>query len=496
MTDRPDSEAFIQWFLNHNGTMDREAMGIADFPAAEGGRGAVALKDLPEGHVLFTIPRALTLSTRTSRLPELFGLEEWKRLKLHQGWAGLMLCMMWEAAQGKESRWAGYLDILPAAFDTPMFWNEEDLSELAGTSIVGKLGKEDAERDYDSKIKPAIAKRPELFAQGEVYYSLERYHTMGSRILSRSFTVEKRDGEEEEEDGANADNAKHAESENDSMDVDETPSKANDLEQEENEDEDEDNDEGEDDASDIAMVPMADMLNARFGTENAKLFHEKEVLKMTTTKPIRKGEQIWNTYGDLPNAELLRRYGHVDLLKLPDGREGNPGDVVELGADIVVDVVKETNGRSTSDALAERIDWWLEEGGDDVFEFDWDLDLPPAALSLVRLLLLPDNDWKKAQSKGKPPKPKADSDILLVLEKAIEKRQAQYPTAIQDDETRLQGELSLNARHATVVRLGEKRILQAVLNKIRSALEKDKAQGSAAKRKAKAQDDGKKRSKR
>jgi SET domain-containing protein 6 len=62
---------------------------------------------------------------------------------------------------------------------------------------------------------------------------------------------------------------------------------------------------------------------------------------------------------------------------------------------------------------------------------------------------------------------------------------------VQDDETRLQGELSLNARHATVVRLGEKRILQAVLDKIRSALEKDKAQ-----RKAKAQDDGKKRSKR
>ena len=26
---------------------------------------------------------------------------------------------------------------LPASFDTPMFWSEEDLLELKGTSVVG-----------------------------------------------------------------------------------------------------------------------------------------------------------------------------------------------------------------------------------------------------------------------------------------------------------------------------------------------------------------------
>jgi SET domain-containing protein 6 len=61
---------------------------------------------------------------------------------------------MWETAAGSSSKWAGYLgtprhlynflrikslviDTLPSHFDTPMFWNEDDLAELRGTSVVG-----------------------------------------------------------------------------------------------------------------------------------------------------------------------------------------------------------------------------------------------------------------------------------------------------------------------------------------------------------------------
>jgi len=40
------------------------------------------------------------------------------------------------------------------------------------------------------------------------------------------------------------------------------------------------------------MVPMADMLNARFESENAKLYHEKHHLRMVSTKAIKAGEQI------------------------------------------------------------------------------------------------------------------------------------------------------------------------------------------------------------
>ena len=62
---------------------------------------------------------------------------------------------------------------LPYSFNTPMFWSESDLKELEGTAVVGpssmrldisralrvlldKIGKEDAERDYNEKIVPVI----------------------------------------------------------------------------------------------------------------------------------------------------------------------------------------------------------------------------------------------------------------------------------------------------------------------------------------------------
>lgn len=62
----------------------------------------------------------------------------------------------------------------------------------------------------------------------------------------------------------------------------------------------------------------------------------------------------------MPNAELLRRYGHVDMLTLQNGELGNPGDVVEIRADIAISVLQVSDTITT-----ERIDWWLEQGGDE-----------------------------------------------------------------------------------------------------------------------------------
>lgn len=73
----------------------------------------------------------------------------------------------------------------------------------------------------------------------------------------------------------------------------------------------------------------------------------------------------WNTYGDPPNSELLRKYGHVDLLPLPGGGEGNPADIVEIRADLVVSVITEQTAHLSADSTKKRIDWWLEEGGDE-----------------------------------------------------------------------------------------------------------------------------------
>lgn len=102
---------------------------------------------------------------------------------------------------------------------------------------------------------------------------------------------------------------------------------------------------------------------------------------MICTRDIPSGEQIvssshalilllahlhqWNTYGDPPNSDLLRRYGHVDIIPLGNGVQGNPADVVDIRADAVLDVFR-SQTQNDKESLLERIDWWLEEGGDEL----------------------------------------------------------------------------------------------------------------------------------
>jgi len=73
----------------------------------------------------------------------------------------------------------------------------------------------------------------------------------------------------------------------------------------------------------------------------------------------------FNTYGDLPNSDLLRRYGYVDLVPCPHlkGELGNPQDIVEIRADLVVNVV--CDDVPNSETYRQRINWWLDEGGDE-----------------------------------------------------------------------------------------------------------------------------------
>lgn len=102
----------------------------------------------------------------------------------------------------------------------------------------------------------------------------------------------------------------------------------NDELQKEEESDEEDEEEEEENVL-ISMVPMADMLNHKTGFNNARLFHEPESLQMRAVKNIAKGEQIYNTYGDLCNADLLRKYGFAD--------DENEFDIVEIDGPLVVE---------------------------------------------------------------------------------------------------------------------------------------------------------------
>ena len=92
---------------------------------------------LKEGTVLFTIPRLILLSTRTSTLPRLLGKEDWNLLD--KGWTGLILCMMYEEALGEASRWCAYLRDLPTDFDTLIYWSEDELDMLQASTVRSKF---------------------------------------------------------------------------------------------------------------------------------------------------------------------------------------------------------------------------------------------------------------------------------------------------------------------------------------------------------------------
>ena len=228
-----------------------------------------------------------------------------------------------------------------------------------------KIGKAQALADYHELVRPLVAARPDVFGHdpGFAYYSEALYNTMGSLVLSRSFHVE--EGAEEANEDSEGEGEGEAAGDGSAMNISGasqagaqgssltgTPmadANAGSDEEGQSDGDSEDEDEDEDDeesVSHIAMVPWADMLNARHGCDNARLFYEPERLAMQATRAIRQGEQIWNVYGDPPNSDLLRRYGHTD--------EENPADVVEVTADLVASTVETTAVLQRSLAMHEK----------------------------------------------------------------------------------------------------------------------------------------------
>ena len=90
-------------------------------------------------------------------------------------------------------------------------------------------------------------------------------------------------------------------------------------------------------------------------------------MEFSQTHSETKGKAQWNTYGDPPNSDLLRRYGYIDVIDEGDGIMGNPADVVEVRADSIsrICLQKKIDESLSEEGLKERVDWWLEEGGDE-----------------------------------------------------------------------------------------------------------------------------------
>ncbi|KAL9114295.1 MAG: hypothetical protein Q9227_001717 [Pyrenula ochraceoflavens] len=353
------SEAFLTWFRSHTGATIHPSLRLVDLRSQGQGRGLITTVELPTDTALFTVPKECVLSVETSdlqeKIPGVFdGLDNVAREDVGDGeeeiptaWLRLMLVLVYEHLLGPSSRWKPYLDILPTAFDTPMFWSEDELAELQGSELRVKHGKEEAENLVRKWIVPVVSgwEEGKMIGQQEVTNLALR---MGSLVMGYAFDLDSKDDEHEEVDEEEESCSSSQEDPeqkpginvgSESPQNDQGPTSANSPHENGAESLDE-QDSGTTDSdteiqpssqslpsasssssstssTPLGMIPMADMLNAD-AEFNSYLCHPSPSspnhLTMYTLRPLAPQTQILNYYGPLSNSELLRRYGYTSPL--------------------------------------------------------------------------------------------------------------------------------------------------------------------------------------
>ncbi|KAH0566317.1 hypothetical protein GP486_000288 [Trichoglossum hirsutum] len=420
------TSAFMEWLLSSGGLIN-SSVKLADLPGTGMGRGVFAVDDIAEDEVLFVIPRSAVLCSENSDLKSKMLHADSPNSKVQSvfesPWTELIVVMIYEFLKGADSQWKPYFDILPAEFNSLMFWSKEELEELQASAVREKIGKESTDIGFRESLVPDFPElfRPSAHMRGPTA-SLESSlsddeiislaHRMGSTIMAYAFDLEK--VADEEPDG---------DDEGFVSDYEEVMAKG--------------------------MVPLADMLNADAHRNNARLFQTESGLEMRSVKPIQRGEELFNDYGPLPRSDLLRRYGYIT-------ENYAQFDVVEISFQKAVDAAGE---HLEPGELEARIRMLEDEG---LYDSSYDLShstpsssaFPDELLILINLLLLP-------RTPRKLPKPKKTYHTIAVLQRILAARIREYPTKLEDDEVLLQnGGLALRKALAVEVRLGEKRVLK------------------------------------
>ncbi|KAK5107269.1 hypothetical protein LTR62_001585 [Meristemomyces frigidus] len=264
------SASFILW-LEQQGTTVTNKIELVDLRLRGAGRGVVATQNIGEDDKLFSVPRSAMLTIQNSKLPDDI------KAQLKDPWLGLIVAMIYEDQQGADSQWKAYFDVLPTTFDTLMFWSDEELQWLHGSAVANKIGRDSADAAFKDRVLPLIRAHPGVFKLSDSSDDniVQICHRMGSIIMAYAFDIETPESENEQKEG-------------------EDGWEEDDMENQQK-----------------GMIPLADILNADADRCNAKLYYEDDKVTMKAIQPIAAGDEIFNDYGPLPTADVLRRYGYT-----------------------------------------------------------------------------------------------------------------------------------------------------------------------------------------
>lgn len=188
------------------------------------------------------------------------------------------LCLLKESLKGEESKFHVYLKSLR---DTPrnlVRFSADERLELSGTSLDWAKNATDGEENFLSTISPFIETAPEHFPKKVTYPMFQRAMAV---VLSRGFHLNKQGP---------------------------------------------------------FLVPFADSLNHHCEHPHTKLEGTFDCgnigFVMRAEKDVYPGEEVFNTYGNLPSHQLLQTFGFVPKHK-------NPHDVYAFSSEIIKEVFAE-----------------------------------------------------------------------------------------------------------------------------------------------------------
>lgn len=225
--------------------------------------GMLAQGNLSAGELLFLVPRSALLSQYTTSISSVLQKEK-ASLVSDSGWVPLLLSLLYEYTNS-DSLWKPYFALWPdlKGLDHPMFWPEDECKRLLQGTGVPEVVKKDLDNmhlEYSTIVLPFMRSYPDLF-QPETH-TAELYKKLVAFVMAYSF----QEPEEEQQ-----------------MKQPIPP----------------------------MMVPVGDILN-HVADHNAHLEFSKNYLRMVTTRKISKGQEIFNTYGQMANWQLLHMYGFAE----------------------------------------------------------------------------------------------------------------------------------------------------------------------------------------
>ncbi|XP_057777210.1 ribulose-1,5 bisphosphate carboxylase/oxygenase large subunit N-methyltransferase, chloroplastic isoform X2 [Salvia miltiorrhiza] len=121
-------ERFWQWLQDEGIVSSKTPVKPGIVPE---GLGLVATRDISRNDVVLEVPRRLWINPDAAASSDIGTL--CSGLK---PWISVALLLLRERLKGDDSKWKHYLDVLPQATDSTIYWSEEELLEIQGTQLL------------------------------------------------------------------------------------------------------------------------------------------------------------------------------------------------------------------------------------------------------------------------------------------------------------------------------------------------------------------------